>query len=569
MLLAAAVIAAASCSKVESAQSEIAQTGIVLHATVNQATATRATLSDGDTWTFAFSQGDRVFVQNEDNPYKQYIFTKGDGDFTCPSAEKTKTPVDWYAYFPQVFLYFNQQSGKKEDVANLYALSGTTASPTTGEKGLSIAMAPQVAILVIDNQKGPIDINVKTGPNSWVSHLLAKNGSAGFDLVTAETKVSLLTADTPGLYYIAVPACVQLCIKDGDTEIKSTITDGFTAGKYYELAIAKPTFTVTFDANGHGIAPESLSEVPYGSTITKPDDLTAGGYDFSGWYKDEGCTTLWNFEADIVTENITIYAGWHAWPIWALPGKFTVSEGKQVSFSRGNLTATIDATGAPTAWRFAANQYDFLVEGGANKTIGTAAGDIDLFGWSTSDMTYGISTSTKSLDYSGDFVDWGTAIDNKGTWRALTVDEWMCLFNTRDASTVNGMINARYAKATVKGNNGIILLPDIYDHPSGIAELKNINTENAEYMDNSYDLSAWQAIESAGAVFLPAAGRRNGYNVYDVGEYGTYWSSSRDTEEIQYDIIVFYALFRQRLVDAEKRGMCCFGYSVRLVTDCE
>ena len=179
------------------------------------------------------------------------------------------------------------------------------------------------------------------------------------------------------------------------------------------------------------------------------------------------------------------------------------------------------------------------------------------------------STSTKSLDYSGDFVDWGTAIDNKGTWRTLTVDEWMCLFNTRDASTVNGKINARYAKATVKGNNGIILLPDIYDHPSGIAELKNINTENAEYMDNSYDLSAWQAIESAGAVFLPAAGRRNGYNVQDVGEYGTYWSSPIyvDEEESDYLFLASCVYFPKNAFVPGIPSKCCFGYSVRLVTD--
>ena len=239
VLLAATVIATASCSKEEPAQTETTQTGMVLHATVDQTVATRATLSDGDTWTFAFSQNDAVFVRNDEmSPDKHWMFTKGDDDFSCISAETTESATNWYAYFPQVIVYLFQQSGKKEDVAKyLYALSGSTASPTTGEDGLSIAMAPQVAILVIDNQKGPIDINVKTDKYSWVHSLKAKTGSAGFDLVTEETKVSLLTTDTPGTYYIAVPAGVQLCIKDGDTEIKSTITDGFTAGKYYEITV--------------------------------------------------------------------------------------------------------------------------------------------------------------------------------------------------------------------------------------------------------------------------------------------------------------------------------------------
>ncbi|MBQ0128155.1 MAG: hypothetical protein KBS80_09280, partial [Bacteroidales bacterium] len=89
-------------------------------------------------------------------------------------------------------------------------------------------------------------------------------------------------------------------------------------------------------------------------------------------------------------------------PEGALSGKFSVGAGKQVQFSKGNLVATIDAAGTPTAWKFAANQYDCLGEGGANKTIGTAAGDVDLFGWSTAATTYGISTSTSNGDYSGD-----------------------------------------------------------------------------------------------------------------------------------------------------------------------
>ena len=178
------------------------------------------------------------------------MFTKGTGDFTCISAKETTSPVTWYAYFPQVIMYFNQQSGKKEDVANFYALSGTTASTTTGKDGLSITMEPQVAILVIDNQIGSIDINVKTGQNSWAHSLKAKTGEKGFELVTDEGKVSLLTTDTPGTYYIAVPAGVQLAIKNGDKVIRSTGTSGLTAGKYYNLTVAPTTGKATATIDG-------------------------------------------------------------------------------------------------------------------------------------------------------------------------------------------------------------------------------------------------------------------------------------------------------------------------------
>ena len=210
--------------------------GMVLRATVEQPAESRATI-DND-WTFAFSKNDNVYVRNKEmSQDKHWMFTKGTGDFTCISAIETTSPVTWYAYFPQIIMYFNQQSGKKEDVANFYALSGTTTSTTTGKDGLSITMEPQVAILVIDNQIGSIDINVKTGQNSWVSSLKAKTGEKGFELVTYEGKVSLLTTDTPGTYYIAVPAGVLLAVKDGDRVIKSTGEKGLTAGKYYNLTL--------------------------------------------------------------------------------------------------------------------------------------------------------------------------------------------------------------------------------------------------------------------------------------------------------------------------------------------
>ena len=45
------------------------------------------------------------------------------------------------------------------------------------------------------------------------------------------------------------------------------------------------TFTVTFDANGHGTAPDAVT-VTEGSTAPKPDDLTAEGFMFDGWFRD-------------------------------------------------------------------------------------------------------------------------------------------------------------------------------------------------------------------------------------------------------------------------------------------
>ena len=68
-------------------------------------------------------------------------------------------------------------------------------------------------------------------------------------------------------------------------------------------------FTVTFNVQGHGTAPESV-EVDEGGKITKPTDPSAQGYTFGGWFKEAACTNAWDFANDTVTANVTLYAKW-------------------------------------------------------------------------------------------------------------------------------------------------------------------------------------------------------------------------------------------------------------------
>jgi uncharacterized repeat protein (TIGR02543 family) len=71
---------------------------------------------------------------------------------------------------------------------------------------------------------------------------------------------------------------------------------------------SKKTYTVTFDANGGSSVDRQT--VVEGDTVKKPDAPTKAGYTFAGWYADAACTILWDFAADTVTANITLYAKW-------------------------------------------------------------------------------------------------------------------------------------------------------------------------------------------------------------------------------------------------------------------
>lgn len=67
-------------------------------------------------------------------------------------------------------------------------------------------------------------------------------------------------------------------------------------------------YTVSFDANG-GSAVES-QEVKEGEQAEEPEDPAREGYTFAGWYKDAAYTAAWDFAADTVTADTTIYAKW-------------------------------------------------------------------------------------------------------------------------------------------------------------------------------------------------------------------------------------------------------------------
>ena len=214
-------------------------------------------------------------------------------------------------------------------------------------------------------------------------------------------------------------------------------------------------------------------------------------------------------------------------PDGALSGNFSVSDTKQVYFSKGNLRY------ASGAWSFFDNQYDYYASYSADAW--------DKFGWSTSATTYGMNTSDQSSDYSGDFVDWGATM---GTgWFTLTSDEWTYLFNTRTVNGGTGSGKSYTLDQSVNGKLGVVIYPD-------------------NYTGEVYSGSDWATFESAGCVFLPAAGFRSGTSVYYAGDRGYYWSSSpghtNDAYRVYFTPVGLYP------ADGYD---CCVGFNVRLVCE--
>ena len=234
-------------------------------------------------------------------------------------------------------------------------------------------------------------------------------------------------------------------------------------------------------------------------------------------------------------------------PDGAINGKFSVSSTKKVYFSKGNLRY------ASSKWSFFDNQYDYYTSYSADAW--------DKFGWSTSATTYGMSTSSSNGDYSGDFVDWGATMG--AGWRTLTSDDWSYLLKTRIASTVNGTENGRYAKAKVNDVGGVILFPDTYTHPAGVEAPTGVNaTDEYGWEGHSYTAADWTKMESAGCVFLPAAGCRYGSEMIGLGSNGYYGSATPDGADYAYRV-----KFNSGSLEPANSITRCLGCSVRLVQE--
>lgn len=221
-------------------------------------------------------------------------------------------------------------------------------------------------------------------------------------------------------------------------------------------------------------------------------------------------------------------------PVGALSGVFSIGNGKKVHFSKGNLRETYDSETHSYYWGFAEKQYEIGGDGNIK----------NLFGWSgDSHSNYGSSTETASGYYDGYFLEWGTQVDDEGTWRTLSADEWNYLLGT------NSERNGKYKNwVSVNGINGLVIAPD--DFQGTIAD--------------SYSATTWAEAENEGLVFLPASGYRYGYDNPSNTSMGHYWTSTSTSQYSQYASEVW---FSSDGFGVSKDGTRRFGYCVRLVSD--
>ena len=214
-------------------------------------------------------------------------------------------------------------------------------------------------------------------------------------------------------------------------------------------------------------------------------------------------------------------------PEGGISGLFSVSSNQQIVFSQGNLQYQANTN----TWKFADNQYDYV--GASNQYISSDYGGwIDLFNYGMSGFSgyypwIAVTTSNPypyQINISNTNHDWGVfnpiinGGNEAGLWRTPTKSEWVYLLVIRSNAS------DKYSSATVNGVHGVIILPDEYSIPVGLAFIPHSDN----WTTNNYTLSEWQQMQSSGAVFLPASGNRYGTSIHDLNTIGYYWSSTKN-----------------------------------------
>lgn len=244
-------------------------------------------------------------------------------------------------------------------------------------------------------------------------------------------------------------------------------------------------------------------------------------------------------------------------PEGALPGLFSVGAGKHVHFSQGNLTYNV----ADSKWSFYDNQYDCASAYSSNL--------ISLFTWGYGTWSTNPSTVVYNENHKtdgeplSDAEDWGSRIDDKGSWRTPTIAEWQYLIS--NASERDGL----YAiDVKVMGNEHcFILYPDGYDKTKVVSNGDKTSYDSQE---------EWTAAQNSGVVCLPAAGARTGETISNYGDKGYYWSNSGYSDTFVSGVGNLAIAGDLEITCTEgTRGVSAavgfryLGGSVRLVTDAE
>lgn len=221
-------------------------------------------------------------------------------------------------------------------------------------------------------------------------------------------------------------------------------------------------------------------------------------------------------------------------PFYLLPSEFSVGEDARVMFAAGNDYSCYDVYGDPQhLWED--NQYDI------EPTSEYDNSRVGLFYWRSDKAAaeqypadYGgsaffASGPTDWDNYLHYYVDDGTVKSSRNF--ALSKEQWKYLLNLDGNGRSQDTI---FAKAKVKGVNGLLVFPDGYDGVASGDGFSGLNKKTDGFPESNISEENWASLLADGVLFLPVAGRRwydsDGSKVEFDSDAAQYWTSSLEDD---------------------------------------
>ena len=208
------------------------------------------------------------------------------------------------------------------------ATASVSASPTRVQAGETVVVTGSFDVNVL------MSVKVTDGDGNIVYFNAVRTGSDG-----AFSETFPVPDMAPGTLTVSVGA-------------------GMDTSNTQVTVYALKYFTVTFDKNDGGKAAGLMTiSVAEGGLIENQPVVPARfGYTFTGWYKETEGSDAWDFGADRVTGNLTLYAGWNLVPVTASPVataspamRTPVPTANPSSHASSEPIAATESTSRPTA----------------------------------------------------------------------------------------------------------------------------------------------------------------------------------------------------------------------------
>ncbi len=161
------------------------------------------------------------------------------------------------------------------------------------------------ASIVFDEPTGTFTVpyhGAATGEKEYLSALIQDSSGA----ITYYGRLAQAASESEGTVRISTKGKLN----EGDTlYLFNEQCNGDKKTDYASDLQEIPRFyTVSFDSNGHGAAPDS-QKIREGTTAVEPASPSVSGWIFGGWYRDAECTQPFAFST-LVSSDITLYAKW-------------------------------------------------------------------------------------------------------------------------------------------------------------------------------------------------------------------------------------------------------------------